>query len=103
MKRLLRVYDLIPLFFACAVATYVTRFGGHVILSRFGSIHHRVEAALDAVPTAVLAALVAPALINRGIAEAVALVFAALVATRFSLAVTVLLGLVAVVALRSIG
>ena len=51
-------YDTVLLFLGCALATYVTRFGGHFILSRFGAIHHRVEAALNAVPVAVMAALV---------------------------------------------
>jgi len=95
--------DLVLLVLACAVATYITRAGGFLILSRFGRIHHRVEAALDAVPAAVLTALVAPALINRGLAETLAVVVAALVALRFSLTVTVAIGLAAVVVLRALG
>ena len=46
---------------AAAVVTYLTRIGGHVLLSRFQRIHPRVEAGLDAVPAAVLTTLVAPA------------------------------------------
>ncbi|MEL6966378.1 MAG: AzlD domain-containing protein [Pseudomonadota bacterium] len=95
--------DIIWLALACAVATYVTRFGGHLILSRFGRINHRAEAALDAVPAAVLTALVAPSLVNRGPAESLALILTAAVALRFSLTVTVTVGLCAVVGLRALG
>lgn len=95
--------DLIWLALACALATYVTRFGGHLVLSRFGRINHRVEAALDAVPAAVLMALVAPSFINRGPAETLALVLTVAIALRFSLTVTVAVGLLAVVGLRAVG
>ena len=44
-----------------AVVTYLTRVGGHLVLSRFEHIHPRVEAGLNAVPAAVLTTLVAPA------------------------------------------
>lgn len=96
------MYDLVPLILACAIATYATRVGGHLILSRFGKINHRVEAALDAVPTAVLAALVAPALISKGWAETGAVLIAVLVASRFSMIPTVLIGLASVVFLRMV-
>jgi len=95
--------ELITLVLLCAIATYITRAGGYLILSRFGRIHHRVEAALDAVPAAILTALVAPSLINRGAAETTALLITALVALRFSLTVTVAFGLGAVVGLRALG
>ena len=90
------------LILACACATYVTRFGGHLILSRFGTIHHRVSAALDAVPTAVMAALVAPSLVVHGAAEAIAIVIAGLVALRLPLIFSVALVMIALVALRSV-
>ena len=63
-----------------AIATYLTRTGGHLILSRFERIHPRVEAALDAVPAAVLTTLCAPALFNGGPAEIAAMVVAGIVA-----------------------
>ena len=94
------MYETIPLILACAAATYLTRFGGHMILSRFGSIHHRVGAALDAVPTAVMAALVAPSLISHGPAESLAIAIAGLTALRVPLMFSVAAGMVAVVALR---
>ena len=65
---------------AGAVMTYLTRIGGHLVLSRFERIHPRVEAALDAVPAAVLTTLFAPALFNGGPAEIAAMVAAVLVA-----------------------
>lgn len=92
----------VSLILACAAATFLTRISGHLILSRFGKIHHRVEAALDAVPTAVLAALVAPSIVTKGPAEAAAIAITALVAMRYSLTVTVAAGLIAIVALRAI-
>jgi uncharacterized membrane protein len=67
---------------AAAVATYFTRIGGHLVLSRFERIHPRVEAGLNAVPAAVLTTLVAPAVLDAGPAEWAALVIAALVALR---------------------
>ena len=41
---------------AGAVLTYLTRIGGHLVLSRFNRVHPRVEAGLEAVPAAVLMA-----------------------------------------------
>ena len=67
-----------------ALATYATRIGGHLVLSRFRRIHPRVEAALDAVPAAVLTTLVAPAAFAAGPAELGALVVAAAIAVRWS-------------------
>ena len=67
---------------AGAVMTYLTRIGGHVILSRFERIHPRVEAGLNAVPAAVLTTIVAPAAYHGGPAELAALTVAALAAWR---------------------
>jgi uncharacterized membrane protein len=63
-----------------AIATYGTRAGGHLILSRFERIHPRVEAGLNAVPAAVLTTLVAPAVMAGGTPELAALAVAAVVA-----------------------
>ncbi len=94
------MHDTIVLIIACAAATYLTRIGGHVILSRFGSTHHRVEAALVAVPTAVLTGLVAPSLLTNGPAEALAILFAGAIALRASLMISVAAGLVSLMVLR---
>jgi len=65
---------------AGAVLTYLTRVGGHLVLSRFERIHPRVEAGLNAVPAAVLTTLVAPAAMSGGPAEIIALIVAGAVA-----------------------
>lgn len=61
---------------AGALMTYLTRVGGHLVLSRFDRVHPRVEAGLNAVPAAVLTTLVAPAAISGGPAEIISLVVA---------------------------
>ena len=66
-----------------AVLTYLTRIGGHLVLSRFERVHPRVEAGLNAVPAAVLTTLVAPAALSGGIAELSALAVSAVVAFFF--------------------
>ena len=69
---------------AGAVMTYLTRIGGDLVLSRFERVHPRVEAALNAVPAAVLTTLVAPAAISAGPAELAALVVAGVVSLIWS-------------------
>lgn len=65
-----------------AIATYLTRIGGHIILSRFDRIHPRVNAALNAVPAAVLTTIVAPYVAFYGAAEAATLGIVALLSLR---------------------
>lgn len=77
---------------AGAIATYLTRIGGHLVISRFDTIHPRVEAGLNAVPAAVLTTLVAPELLNAGPAEWVALVVTAVVSLRGGLMAMFLAG-----------
>ncbi|MGN6144266.1 MAG: AzlD family protein [Mesorhizobium sp.] len=85
---------------AAAVATYLTRIGGHLVISRFENIHPRVEAGLNAVPAAVLTTLVAPAMLDAGPAEWAAVIVAALVALRGGLMSMFLAGAVVLIALR---
>ena len=66
---------------AGAAATYFTRIGGYLVVSRF-TLHRRIEAALNAVPAAVLTTLVAPSMLNAGPNEWVALVTSGLVSLR---------------------
>ncbi|MEM0898795.1 MAG: AzlD domain-containing protein [Pseudomonadota bacterium] len=61
---------------AGALATYFTRAIGHMILSRFKEIPPRLEAALNAVPAAVLTTIVAPSLAFGSLADQLALVVA---------------------------
>lgn len=87
--------------FAGAVMTYLTRIGGHLVVSRFEHIHPRVEAGLNAVPAAVLTTLVAPAAMSGGPAEISCLVVAAAVAFAGGGMMTIFLAAAAVlIALR---
>ena len=83
-----------------AALTYLTRVGGHLVLSRFERIHPRVERALNAVPAAVLTTLVAPATLSAGPAEWIALVAALLVALRFGMMPMFLVGAAVLIAAR---
>lgn len=85
---------------AGAAVTYLTRVGGHLVLSRFEEIPPRVEAALNAVPAAVLTTLVAPALLNAGPVEWAATIVAGLVALRAGLMTMFLTGAAILVAGR---
>jgi uncharacterized membrane protein len=85
---------------AGAAATYLTRIGGHLVLSRFEHIHPRVEAGLSAVPAAVLTTLVAPEATAGGPVELTALVVAGLVALRGGLLAMFLTGAAALIGLR---
>lgn len=85
---------------ASAIVTYLTRVGGHLVLSRFERVHPRVEAGLDAVPAAVLTTLVAPSVLNAGPIELIALVVAGLVALRGGLFSMFIAGAAVLIVLR---
>jgi uncharacterized membrane protein len=87
---------------AGAVATYLTRIGGHLVLSRFEHIHPRVEAALNAVPAAVLTTLVAPAAMQGSWIEWIALAVAGLVALRGGMLAMFLAGAATLILLRQV-
>lgn len=84
--------DFLLLTIACGLLTYATRAGGYLILSRFTRIPPRVEAALNAVPAAVMTTLVAPAVFSGGWAEAAGVAIAFLVGLRFGLIPTLVAG-----------
>ena len=88
---------------AGAIATYLTRIGGHLVISRFERIHPRVEAGLNAVPAAVLTTLVAPAAMSAGPAELAALAVAAIVSLRGGLMTMFLAGAAVLIAMRHFG
>jgi len=94
------MHEPVLLIIACASITYATRAGGHVLLSRFKTINYRFEAALHAVPIAVLTALVAPAALTHGPAEAAAIIVSASVAMRCQLIISVACGLSTLLLLR---
>lgn len=83
-----------------ALATYLSRIGGHLVLSRFERIHPRVEAGLNAVPAAVLTTLFAPAATTGGPAEWAALIVAGLVALRGGLMAMFIAGAIVLIVLR---
>ncbi|MBB3963383.1 AzlD domain-containing protein [Rhizobium metallidurans] len=69
---------------AAAVATYATRIGGYILITTMKRIPPRMEAALAAVPAAVLTTLVAPAFFTGGWDTKLALVIALVVGLRVS-------------------
>ena len=94
--------DFVVLSIACALLTYATRVGGYLVLARFARIPARVEAALNAVPAAVMTTLFAPLLL-AGWREALTLAAAALVGLRLGLIPIIGIGVALIVALRAIG
>ncbi|MER9974788.1 AzlD family protein [Mesorhizobium sp. M0085] len=87
---------------AGSIATYLTRIGGHLVISRFEHIHPRVEAGLNAVPAAVLTTLVAPAALSAGPAEWAALIVAGLVSLRGGLMAMFLAGAAVLILARQL-
>lgn len=85
---------------AGAILTYLTRIGGHLVLSRFERVHPRVEVALNAVPAAVLTTLVAPAIVTADWRGLVALTFAGLVSLRFNALTMFFAGAAVIILLR---
>ena len=93
-----------PVFFAAIVlmglATYGTRLSGYLLL-RGMKIEGRVKAAIDAVPPAILTAVIAPAVFLQGWAEMIAgAITMAVALMRAPLLVTIGAGVASVVALR---
>lgn len=85
---------------AGAVATYLTRVGGYLLMTRMKSIPPRVEAGLNAVPVAVLTTLVAPAFFEGGYDVKLGLILALIVGLRFPGLIMLFAGWALVVALR---
>lgn len=95
-----------PYFFLAIVlmglATYGTRLSGYLLL-RGMKIEGRVKAAIDAVPPAILTAVIAPAVFLQGWAEMIAgAVTLGVALLRAPLLVTIGAGVASVVALRHI-
>lgn len=67
---------------AAALATYATRTAGYALMRSLQTIPPRMEAALNAVPAAVLTALVAPAFVYGGLDVTLTLVVALLIGLR---------------------
>jgi uncharacterized membrane protein len=85
-----------------ALATYATRAGGFALM-RFMNVRGRVKAALDAMPPAILMAVIAPTILTTGIAETLAAVITAIAAVaRLPLIAVVIVGVASVVVLRMV-
>jgi uncharacterized membrane protein len=85
-----------------AVATFAMRAAGLLLADRFAPTG-RMRAAFDAIPPAVLTAVIAPVALATGPAETVAAAATAIAATRLPLLVTILVGVVVVLIARSAG
>lgn len=82
-----------------AIGTYLTRVAGFVLLDGV-VVKGRLKAALDALPPAILMAVIAPT-ITSGWREAVAAVITAAAATmRLPMVATIVIGVLSIVALR---
>jgi len=85
---------------AMAAVTYLTRIAGPFVADRL-VLTGRTKAAFDAIPPAVLVAVIAPTALTTGWAEAIAAAITAVAAFRLPLLATVAVGVVSVVVLRS--
>ena len=82
-----------------AIVTYINRLSG-LVLVRFVRLEGRTKAALDALPPAILMAVIAPMALARGPAETAAAVITVIAALRLPLIAAVAIGVASVVALR---
>jgi uncharacterized membrane protein len=85
-----------------AAITYATRIAGVLIAGRL-VLRGRTRAAFEAIPAAVLVAVIAPSALATGWPETVAAAVAVLAATRLPLLGTIAVGVATVVVLRSVG
>jgi uncharacterized membrane protein len=82
-----------------AAVTAATRFAGYAILGR-RTLSARLRASLDAVPPAILAAIVAPVALSGGLAEALAALATLVVAWRAPVVVAIVAGVATVAGVR---
>jgi uncharacterized membrane protein len=86
---------------AMAASTYFTRIFGYWLVRRT-TVSGRMASALEAVPGAILTAIIAPMAFATGAAESGAALLTVLLALRLPLIVAVAGGCLAVVALRAL-
>lgn len=82
-----------------AIVTYVNRLSG-LVLARVVRLEGRAKAALDALPAAILMAVIAPMVLTQGPAESLAAAITVIAALRLPLLAAVVIGVASVVALR---
>jgi uncharacterized membrane protein len=86
---------------AMGVITYLTRIAGIFVVCRL-ALQGRAKAAFDAIPPAVLVAVIAPMALATGWRETVAALLTAVAASRLPLLATIATGVLAVVTLRAL-
>jgi uncharacterized membrane protein len=86
---------------AMAAVTYFTRVAGALFARRL-TLSGRAKAAFEAIPPAVLVAVIAPTALAAGWPETAAAAIAAVAALRLPLLGTMAVGVAAVVALRAL-
>jgi uncharacterized membrane protein len=86
---------------AMAAVTYFTRIAGLFVAERL-VLRGRAKAAFDAIPPAVLVAVIAPTALTTGWPETIAAGITAVAATRLPLLGTIAVGVGAVVILRAL-
>lgn len=85
---------------ALAVISCLTRIAGIFVAGRL-ALRGRAKGAFDAIPPAVLVAVIAPTALATGWRETLAALLTAIAATRLPLLATIATGVLAVVALRA--
>lgn len=93
---------MVMLILAAAAATFLTRIGGYVLVKRLKTMPPRLEAALNAVPAAVLTTLVAPAFFSGTVDVKVAMAASLLVGLRFSAIPMLIAGWLVVMVIRQL-
>jgi uncharacterized membrane protein len=83
------------------LVTYLTRIGGDLLM-RNRELGPRLTAAMNAVPPAILTAVIAPSVLAAGPAEAVAGLVTVFAAFRLPLMGTILVGVASIVVLRTL-
>jgi uncharacterized membrane protein len=86
---------------AMAAVTYATRIAGLLLADRL-TLSGRAKAAFDAIPAAVLVAVIAPSALATGWPETLAAATTAIAATRLPLLGTIGVGVATIVALRAL-
>lgn len=81
------------------LVTYATRIAGYALLTRF-PVKGRIKAGLEAVPIAILTAIIAPAALAAGPADALAALITVLLALRLPVIVALVGGVGCAVLLR---
>ena len=82
-----------------AIVTFLNRVSG-LFLVRFIRLEGRAKAALEALPAAILMAVIAPMVLTHGVAETAASAITLAAALRLPLVAAVVIGVGSVVALR---